>query len=47
MAHFIDGFVFPIPRNRLNEYQRLAQAAVTHGTATVGRIWAGRNCAAA
>ena len=27
MAHYIDGFVFPIPRDRLNEYQRLAQAA--------------------
>jgi uncharacterized protein YbaA (DUF1428 family) len=27
MAHYIDGFVFPIPRDRLNEYQRLARAA--------------------
>ena len=27
MAHYIDGFVFPIPRDRLNEYKRLAQAA--------------------
>ncbi len=27
MAHYIDGFVFPIPRDRLNEYQRIAQAA--------------------
>lgn len=26
MAHYVDGFVFPIPRDRLNEYQRLAQA---------------------
>ena len=27
MAHYIDGFVFPIPRGHLDEYQRLAQAA--------------------
>ena len=27
MAHYIDGFVLPIPRDRLNEYKRLAQAA--------------------
>ena len=31
MAHYIDGFVFPIPRDRLNEYKRLAQA--------VAEIW--------
>lgn len=31
MAHYIDGFVFPIPRDRRNEYKRLAQAAA--------RIW--------
>ena len=27
MANYIDGFVFPIPTDRLDEYQRLAQAA--------------------
>jgi uncharacterized protein YbaA (DUF1428 family) len=27
MAHYIDGFVHPIPRDRLTEYKRLAQAA--------------------
>ncbi len=27
MAQYIDGFVFPIPRDRLNEYKRLAEAA--------------------
>jgi uncharacterized protein YbaA (DUF1428 family) len=27
MADYIDGFVFPIARDRLNEYKRLAQAA--------------------
>jgi len=27
MAHYIDGFVLPIPRARLNEYQRLVAAA--------------------
>ncbi len=27
MAHYIDGFVFPIPLDHLNEYKRLAQAA--------------------
>ena len=27
MAHYIDGFVFPIPRDRLGEYKRLAEAA--------------------
>jgi uncharacterized protein YbaA (DUF1428 family) len=31
MARYIDGFVFPIPRDRLVEYQRLAQA--------VAEIW--------
>ena len=27
MAHYIDGFFFPIQRERLNEYKRLAEAA--------------------
>ncbi len=27
MAHYIDGFVLPIPRDRLNEYKRLVEAA--------------------
>ncbi|MFW6089467.1 MAG: DUF1428 domain-containing protein, partial [Gemmatimonadota bacterium] len=27
MTHYVDGFVFPIPRDRLGEYQRLAKAA--------------------
>jgi len=27
MAHYIDGFVLPVQRNRLNEYKRLAEAA--------------------
>jgi uncharacterized protein YbaA (DUF1428 family) len=31
MTHYIDGFVLPVPRDRLNEYQRLAAA--------VGKIW--------
>ena len=31
MAHYIDGFVFPISRNRLNEYKRVAEA--------VAEIW--------
>jgi uncharacterized protein YbaA (DUF1428 family) len=31
MAHYIDGFVFPLPRDRLNEYERLAEA--------VAEIW--------
>jgi len=31
MANYIDGFVFPIRRNRLNEYKRLAEA--------VAQIW--------
>ena len=26
MSHYIDGFVFPIRRDRLNEYKRLAEA---------------------
>ena len=26
MAHYIDGFVLPIPRDRLDEYQRVAEA---------------------
>ena len=28
MAHYIDGFVFPIPRNRLDDYKRLVEAVV-------------------
>jgi uncharacterized protein YbaA (DUF1428 family) len=31
MAHYIDGFVLPVQRNRLTEYKRLAEA--------VARIW--------
>ena len=27
MTHYIDGFVLPVPRDRLNEYKRLAEAA--------------------
>ncbi len=27
MAHYVDGFVFPIPRKHLNEYRRVARAA--------------------
>lgn len=27
MAHYIDGFVFPISRDRLDDYKRLAEAA--------------------
>ncbi len=31
MAHYIDGFVLPVPRDRLDEYQRVAAA--------VAEIW--------
>ena len=31
MTNYIDGFVFPIPRNHLNEYKRVAE--------TVAEIW--------
>ena len=31
MAQYIDGFVFPIPRDRVNEYKRVAEA--------VAEIW--------
>jgi len=31
MAHYIDGFVLPIPRNRLDDYKRLVEA--------VAEIW--------
>ena len=27
MAPYVDGFVFPVPRDRLSEYKRLAEAA--------------------
>ena len=27
MAHYIDGFVIPVPRSRLDEYKRVAEAA--------------------
>ena len=26
MAHYIDGFVLPVPRDRVDDYQRVAQA---------------------
>lgn len=31
MAHYIDGFVLPVPSDHLNEYRRLAE--------TVAEIW--------
>ena len=31
MTHYIDGFVFPIPRDRVNEYKGIAEA--------VAEIW--------
>ncbi len=31
MASYVDGFVFPVPRDRLDEYRRLAEA--------VAEIW--------
>ena len=31
MAHYIDGFVLPVPRDRLDEYQRVVEA--------VAEIW--------
>lgn len=31
MANYIDGFVFPVPRNHLNEYKHVAE--------TVAKIW--------
>ena len=27
MANYVDGFVFPVSRDRLNEYRRVAEAA--------------------
>ena len=27
MARYVDGFVFPVPRDRLREYKRVAEAA--------------------
>ena len=27
MFHYVDGFVFPVPRDRLSEYKRVAEAA--------------------
>ena len=26
MAHYVDGFVLPVPRDRLSEYKRVAEA---------------------
>lgn len=31
MAHYVDGFVLPVPKKNLNVYRRMAQQA--------GRIW--------
>jgi len=27
MAHYVDGFVFPVPHDRLSEYKRVAERA--------------------
>ena len=31
MAHYVDGFVIPLPKKNLNTYRRLAQKA--------GEVW--------
>jgi uncharacterized protein YbaA (DUF1428 family) len=31
MAHYVDGFVLPVPKKNLNAYRRMAQ--------TAGKIW--------
>jgi uncharacterized protein YbaA (DUF1428 family) len=31
MAHYVDGFVVPVPRNKIDEYRRVAENA--------GKIW--------
>ena len=31
MAHYVDGFVVPVPRNNLDAYRRMAENA--------GKIW--------
>ena len=43
MAHYIDGFVLPIPRDRLNNYQRLVEAVAAiwkeHGALDYLSMW--------
>ena len=34
MAHYVDGFVLPVPRDRLDEYKRVAEAA-----AVIWKVW--------
>jgi uncharacterized protein YbaA (DUF1428 family) len=31
MAHYIDGFVIPLPKNKIDDYRRIAQKA--------GEVW--------
>ena len=27
MAHYVDGFVIPVPKNKIDDYRRIAQKA--------------------
>ena len=42
MAHYVDGFVLPVPRDRLDEYKRVAEAAAmiwrAHGALDYGYV---------
>ena len=31
MAHYVDGFVVPVPKNKVDEYRRMAE--------TAGKVW--------
>ena len=33
MAHYVDGFLLPVPRNKLADYRRMARKA--------GKVWIG------
>ena len=35
MAHYVDGFVIPLPKKHLNAFRRLAQKAGKYGGTTV------------
>jgi len=42
MAHYVDGFVLPVSRDRLDEYKRVAEAAAEiwkeHGAPNTGNV---------
>ena len=42
MAHYVDGFVIPLPKKQLNVYRHLAQKAGEYGWETTAP-WTSKN----